>query len=180
MMRIAILSFLVIFMSCASVHNSLTTTEISNLKEKINSKNIEVTFDRAQSTGLNNIRGFENLLPPGSSASAISLMGNSNFFRIKKDSIYMDLPYYGRRQMAGGYNSDGGIKYNGKAPKVEKIFNDKKGAYILRYSLKSKSENYDIVLTLFENNKSHLNVSSSHRTNINYHGNWRVVKESAK
>ncbi|MDX6745935.1 DUF4251 domain-containing protein [Polaribacter sp. PL03] len=180
-MRIIILSFLVIFMSCATTKKALTTSEINSLKEKIDSNLIEATFNWAQPLALNNnVRGLEALLPPGSSSGNINLMGNSNFFRINKDSIHIDLPYYGQQQLSRGYNSDGGIKFEGSADSVEKVFNSKKAAYILKYVLKAKDESYNVVLTLYASNKSNLSVSSSHRTNISYRGEWEIMKETAK
>ncbi|WP_189663025.1 DUF4251 domain-containing protein [Polaribacter sp. IC073] len=179
-MRIAILSILVIFMSCASAKNTFTSTEINNLIGTVASKNIEATFNWAQPTGLSNVRGFNKLLPPGSSANNINLIGNANFFRIKNDSIHIDLPYYGEQQMSTGYTSGSGIKFEGKASETSKVYNERKGAYIIAYSVQAKDENYEIMLTLYANNKSNLNVNSSHRSNISYNGDWKELKKTSK
>ncbi|QOD61342.1 DUF4251 domain-containing protein [Polaribacter haliotis] len=173
-MRIAILSFLVIFMSCAGTKNTATPSEINDLKEIVNNKKIEVNFNWARPTGgINNIRGIENLLPRGSNMSNIDLMGNPNFFRINGDSIHMDLPYYGQRQISGGYNSDSGVKFEGKPKEFSKTYNSKKNAYILKYSLNENTENYNVTLTLFSNKRSSLNINSTHRSTISYDGKWK-------
>ncbi|WP_157812171.1 DUF4251 domain-containing protein [Polaribacter sp. ALD11] len=154
--------------------------EVNNLKEQVHSNNIEATFNWAQPMSLNNnVRGLEKLLPQGSSSNNINLIGNSNFFRIKNDRIHIDLPYYGQQQMSRGYTSDGGIKFKGAAAKVVKIYNAEKGAYVLKYSLNAENENYEVLLTLYANNKSNLNVSSSHRSNISYTGSWSALKKTS-
>ncbi|QTE23132.1 DUF4251 domain-containing protein [Polaribacter cellanae] len=173
-MRIAILSVLVIFMNCGSTKNTATPHEINELKETLNNKEIEITFNWARPLGLNNnVRGIENLLPPGSTASNINLVGNSNFFRIKRDSLHIDLPYYGQQQMARGYNSESGIKFEGVPDKNNKVFDVKKRAYILKYSFNDKNDNYNAILTLFVNKRSDLRINSSNRTAISYSGNWQ-------
>lgn len=179
-MRIAFLSLLVIFISCGSSKSTATASEINNLKQMVANKRIEASFNWARPLGINNVRGLENLIPPGSTINNINLSGNANFFRIKGDSIHMDLPYYGTQQLSTGYNSDGGVKFEGKIKKEESFYDANKGAYILKYSLDAKKENYGVTLTLYANNKSILDLNSSHRTNINYTGNWKELKETSK
>ncbi|WP_299667182.1 DUF4251 domain-containing protein [uncultured Polaribacter sp.] len=178
MMKIAILSLFLVFMSCGSSKSAATQAEIINLKQIVATKNITASFDWARPLGLmNNVTGIENLLPPGSTANSINLIGNPNFFRIKNDSIHMDLPYYGQQQLGGGYNSDSGVKFEGAIKKEKQLYDKEKEAYVLEYWLNAKNENYSVVLTLFANNKSSLNVNSSHRTNISYDGSWEEYKE---
>ncbi|WP_435414975.1 DUF4251 domain-containing protein [Polaribacter aestuariivivens] len=173
-MRIVVLSFLVLFISCGISKNTATPSEINNLKKAVTNKAIEANFDWASPLGLNNnVQGIENLLPPGSTSSNISLIGNPNFFIIKNDSISMDLPYYGRQQLSGGYGTDLGVEFDGKPKTEKKYYHEKKAAYIFEYTLYAKKESYDVTLTLFANKKSTLDVNSSHRTNISYNGNWK-------
>lgn len=179
-MRIAIVSVLVVFMSCVGSKNTLTSLEINQFKEKIENKNIEATFNWAQPMGLNNnVTGLQNLLPPGSSTNNINLSGNTNFLRIRKDSIHVDLPFYGQQQISRGYNSEGGVKFKGKPAAVYKNYDTKKGAYILKYELKAKDESYNVILTLYPNKKSNLNVNSSHRSSIYYTGNWKELEATS-
>lgn len=178
-MRIILLSLFVVFISCGSLKNTATDAEINTLKETVLQKNIEVTFNWARPLALNNgVTGLQNLLPPGSTVNNINLIGNPNFFRIKNDSIHMDLPYYGQQQMRGGYNSETGVKYKGPVKSAKKTFDEKKGIYILKYGLDAKNEFYNVTLTLFANTKkSTLTVNSSNRTSISYDGNWKVLIE---
>ncbi|GAB7256464.1 DUF4251 domain-containing protein [Polaribacter sp. OB-PA-B3] len=178
-MRVVLVSLLVFCFGCSGLKSTATQAEINNLKEIIASKNIEAIFDWAQPMGLNNnVRGLENLLPPGSSTNNINLSGNANFFRIKNDGVHVDLPFYGQQQLSRGYNADAGIKFDGKPQAEKKYFDNKKGAYILKYTLNAKDEGYNATLTLYPNGNCSLNVNSSHRSTIYYNGNWKVLTEN--
>lgn len=176
-MRSIIIPFLVLFMSCASSKNKVTPIQIETLKELVATKNIKAEFDSANPLSFNIVQGIERLLPPGSAPGAINLIGNPNFFKIKKDSVFIDMPYFGERQLSGGYNAENGIKFSG-IPKKEIItYNTKKQAFILKYWLQAKSESYTVILTLFANKNAILDVNSSYRTNIDYRGNWQALEE---
>lgn len=174
-MRFLILGLIVVFMSCESSKKILTAKEIEDFKKEISHKKIEVTSNFAQAFGLNSgVRGMQNLLPPGSTIGNINLSDNPNFFIFKKDSLKMDLPYYGQQQMSTDYGGSGGVKFSGKVISVTKKFNEKKKSYILSYLVKAKRESYNIILTLYPNKSTNLVVNSSHRTSITYLGNWKV------
>lgn len=175
-MRIAIVIILVFFMSCASSKNKATEFEINRLEKVVSSKKIEAEFIFANPLSFNNVQGIENLLPVGSTTAAINLVGNYNYLRIKNDSISMDLPYFGEQQMFSGYNSDGGIEFDGIPKKATQKYNAKKAAYILKYWLGTNTESYTLILTLFSNKKALLSVNSSNRTNIDYDGSWQELK----
>ncbi|QTD39246.1 DUF4251 domain-containing protein [Polaribacter batillariae] len=149
---------------------------MSRLKETVNNKKIEVVFNWANPLGLNNnVIGIENILPPGSTPNNINLVGNSNFFRIKGDSLHIELPYFGRQQISRGYNADGGIQFEGVPKESNQVYDSKKNAYILKYSFNDKSENYNAILTLFANKTSDLRINSTNRTSISYGGNWEEL-----
>src|SRR5690606_39971153 len=53
------------------------------------------------------------ILGPGNSGQRIDLSGNGNFLEVKGDSVKANLPFFGERQMGGGYNSEGaGIQFD--------------------------------------------------------------------
>jgi hypothetical protein len=178
-MRISILGFLIIFISCASLKTEIISQkQITTLKEVVTSKNFEVISDWAQPFGLNaGMTGLQGLIQPGSSINNISLIGNPNFFKSQKDSVCIDLPYFGEQQMSRGHNFNGGIKFKGKVDNYKASFNEKKNVYTLKYWLKGAGESYAVILTMFANNNSTLSITSSHRTTINYIGNWKKNKK---
>lgn len=167
------LSFTALFLILLSCKSTATIAEINELKEMVAKNKFEFTANSANPIALANVRGLENLLPPGSNINNINLANTPNYLRISKDSIQMDLPYYGERQIGGGYNNNNGLKFNGLVDKAEKYFNEKKNSYEMEYWVKAKSEGLKLTLILYTNNASSLTVTSSHRTSINYDGNWK-------
>lgn len=177
-MRFVILGLFLVFISCKSTKNTVSTEQIAVLKDVVALKNFEVLSDFAQPLALNaGVTGLQNLMPPGSTINNISLIGNPNFFRVMNDSISMDLPYYGQQRMSRGYNSNIGIKFEGKIDSYTETFNEKKKTFVLKYSLKGEEERYDVILTLFPNNTSMMSINSSHRTSINYNGKWKSLNK---
>lgn len=169
----------VFFISCKSAKDAITPEQMASFKQTISKKEIDIEFTWAQPSGLlNNVRGIENLLPIGSSVNNINLIGNPNYLRIIKDSIAMDLPYFGQQQLANNntYGStETGMIFKGFPEKFNQIFNKKKNRYMFKYSLNTESEYLKMTLYLYPNNIATLSVNSSHRTIINYNGNWKVL-----
>ncbi len=174
-MRLLII-FLAIFLSaCTSVKS--TVAEIENLKKIVTNKKFEIISDSAHPYGISaRVSGIEKLLPPGDNRNNINLIGNPNFFKVRNDSVFMELPYYGQQRISRGYNPNGGLIFKGKPQNYKAIFNEKKQYFTLEYQLQAKQENFTIVVTLFPNNVSYLFVNSSHRSSIGYDGNWQKIQ----
>ena len=168
-----VLFIIIIIMSCTACKSTATITELNKLKEAVANNNFEFVANSAQPMSIANVSGLENLLPIGSNLAHINLIGNPNFLIVKKDSIHLDMPYYGVRRMGGTYGSaDVGLKFNGESEAIDTKFNAKKNNYSIKYSLKNPKENLKLTLVLFTNNSATLNVVSSHRNTINYIGKW--------
>ncbi|MDB2385543.1 DUF4251 domain-containing protein [Polaribacter sp.] len=167
----------IVLVSCGSNKTINNEETFSSFKNTVNEKNIELEFEWAQSLGLGNVRGINSLFPNGSNPNNISLIGNPNYFKVKKDSLYIDLPYYGTQQMATTYSTrDNGISFAGIPSEKNIEFISEKNKAVLKYEIKTANDFCTMTLTLFPNNKGNLNVNSSRRTNISYNGNWRVVE----
>lgn len=150
-----------------------TTAEIESLKDIVVNKNFTFTANSANPVAFANVRGINNLLPPGSNQANISLVNIQNFFEVKNDSIKMDLPFYGEQQIVNGYSEDNGLKYYGTVVNVKSAFNDRKNSYTIRYKLYNKNEGLQLLLTLFTSKKATLTVNSSNRSTISYDGFWK-------
>ena len=97
-----------LFYNCKS---TASIAEIENLKRVVNETNFEITANSATPIAFANTRGLENLLPPGSNVANINLSNIQNYIKIKKDSLIMNLPYYGELQIVSGYNSEVGLTF---------------------------------------------------------------------
>jgi hypothetical protein len=174
---IAYLFVSILFLACAS-SKRLNEEDFSNFKNKIEDKKLEITFEWANPLGLGNVRGIDKLFINGSTQNNINLIGNQNFFRIKNDSLHIELPYYGTHQItAPTPGANIGISFEG-IPKTDTLeFDNEKQKATLKYDFKTKNDSYNMRLTLFPGNRSYLSVTSDRKTAISYTGNWRVLKK---
>ena len=166
----------VILIACGTT-KKINNADYLSFKDKIETKQLEVTFEWANPLGLGNVKGIDALFINGSTQNNINLIGNQNFFRIKNDSLHIELPYYGTHQTtAPSPGANIGISFKGIPKKNAIEFDNEKQRVILQYDFKTKNDNYNMRLTLFPSNKSYLSVTSDRKTAISYTGNWRVLK----
>lgn len=91
----------------------------------------------------------------------------SHFLKFNTDKTISDLPFFGRAYNVG-YNSDGGIKFEGKP---ERIKVDKKSKNInFQATVKGENDSYDLFFRIFYNGSATLTVNSINRAPINYDG----------
>ncbi len=165
--------------SCSS-SSKISDSDSKQLDDLVSGKHFEIISDRAfplATTSLNSVLN-SGLLPPGNSAGQISLIGNPNHLKVMGDSVAIYLPYYGERQMGGGYDTNGaGIQFKGKPTEMEITKDDAKKRYEIHFKVKDESENFNLNVTLFPNLTSMISVNSSQRFPIRYSG---VVKAIPK
>lgn len=151
---------------------------IQQLDALVLTERFEIDSDWAMPLATSSMNSLANagLLPPGSSAGQISLIGNTNYVKVRGDSLSVYLPYFGERQMGGGYNSDGaGIDFEGIPEQMEITKNEEKQQYDILIQIREDSENFTINATLFPNLTSTINVSSSQRFPIRYNGSAKAL-----
>ncbi|UII75796.1 DUF4251 domain-containing protein [Flagellimonas sp. HMM57] len=168
--RFFLLSFMLV--GCASQQKN-TVEEIEKLDKLIAKKSFEIRPRWARPLVSNSLNSIANagLLPLGSTANQIDLMGTSSHFRILGDSVMAKLPYFGERQMGAAYNStNGGIQFSG-IPKNLKIKKQDSGkGYKIDFQINNNTETYNVSVNLHPNLQSRINVNSSHRNMISYSG----------
>ena len=166
-----------LMLSCGS-SSKISDGKSKQLDDLVSSKHFEILSDRAFPLATSSLNSISNagLLPPGSSAGQISLIGNSNYLKVLGDSVAVYLPYYGERQMGGGYDSDGaGIEFEGIPTDVEITKDKDKQRYDIRFKMKDDSENFNVTITLFPDLTSMINVNSSQRFPIRYSGAVKAI-----
>jgi hypothetical protein len=162
-----------LFYNCKS---TASIAEIENLKRVVNETNFEITANSATPIAFANTRGLENLLPPGSNVANINLSNIQNYIKIKKDSLIMNLPYYGELQIVSGYNSEVGLTFEGIPSDAINTFNTKKNNFLLMYEVKMKNENLKILITMYASKRCSFSINSSNRTTISYDGSWNEIE----
>ncbi|MGG6231358.1 DUF4251 domain-containing protein [Tenacibaculum sp. SDUM215027] len=174
------ISMIFVLFSCASSKN-VTQAEIDNLNALVESKTFEIEAEWAEPMVTNSMAQIANagMLPAGSSAGSINLVGNSNFFRMKKDTVAAYLPFFGERQMGGSYGgTDIGIEFEG-IPENLVVSEDKENSYKISFEIKdknTKTENYNVIVRVYPSLSSTIYVNSTQKSSIRYRG--KVVKTS--
>lgn len=170
---LSIVSFL--FFACGS-KKIITDKELLAFKNAVENNNFSFEATSANPVAFANVRGIQNLLPPGSNVASINMVNNPNYLRVKNDSVFLDMPYYGEIQMGMGYNRDTGLKFKGIPEKRNIEFNKKKEKYTITYTLKADNENLRLFLVLFPNKTARLDINSSNRSTIFYYGDWKITE----
>lgn len=179
--KIEIGILLLVFWACGSSSKTVeATTESNKLDEMVDQKSFEIVSEWAMPLMTNSLNSIGNagFFPPGSAGSRITLIGNPNYLRVRGDSVSAHLPYYGERQMGGGYNNrTTAIKFKGIPKDFEITKDDKDQSYAVHFEINDQSENYNINLKLFPNLKGSISVNSSQRFQIRYSGDIAAISE---
>ena len=158
--------------SCKSGQSVVSTQEKLLVTKVIEQQQFKIESNWAYPQTTNALQQVMNagLIPPGSSASAISLVGHPNFVILKGDSISSYLPYFGERQMQIAYNgSDSAVRFKGVVEDYA-ITKDKKSRYTISFRATSNTERFDVMITLFPNATARIYLNSASRFPISYAG----------
>lgn len=173
--RVTILA-LVLFSCVTSKKTNTASSDLLNNIVAEKSFDIKLQFAQPRTTSSYNKVANAGLLPPGSSAGQVNITGNTSYFKVKNDSVFAHLPYFGERFMGSGYgNGDGSIEFEGIAKNIE-IINNKTGSYNMNFSINDKkntTENYNVFVKLYNNQNASIIINSSQRSGIRYSGNLK-------
>lgn len=155
MLKIIALIGVLALISCGggNLSEAERTEKMAEMKSLIDSRNFEI-----ENQWVTPLRG-----------NRINLIGNANYIRFKGDSVDLFLPYFGVRHTGGGYNNDGGIKYEGLAKNLQ-VNEGKNNSLVLKFEGKHATESYDFTISVFPNLNTSTQVTSSDRDPISYQG----------
>ncbi|AWK07005.1 hypothetical protein HYN56_23350 [Flavobacterium crocinum] len=162
--------FLFFVLSVSMNAQEKTKKEVKQEKELQKQKEIQTLLETKKF-----VFEAQKVTPQG--GRLIQLDYNTYFLKFDTENTTCDLPFFGRGYNVG-YNSDGGIKFEGK-PENIKIENKKKST-ILKATVRGKNDVYDLFFTIFSNGSATLNVNSNNRAPISYDGLVSAPKTSDK
>lgn len=115
-----------------------------------------------------------NNLQPGirAAGNSININDGRNYVQLKNDSVFVDLPYFGTRQISGGYSDNVGVRVAEALKDWELRPEKKANERSIHISTKHKGEYYDLSIHLFSKGKATVVVNSSQRQSIRYEGRW--------
>lgn len=182
--RLFFLGIICTIFSCSSSKTTVTKQDVIKLEDFLNKKyfKIEVNSAEPQVTAAFASVGNSGLLPPGSNIARIDLTGDGNYLKVKGDSVFAYLPYFGERQMGGTYGNKGaGIKIDGKASNF-RLVKGKKDNFQIKFNAddeESSAETYTISLKIFPSRTSTISINSTHRNTIRYNGRVTEIKKKS-
>ena len=118
------------------------------------------------------------LQPPGNTVGQINVMGNGSFLKMEGEKVSANLPYFGERQMGGGFNSNAGIKFDGIPSGLEIDKDEAKQRYDIKFTISEDIETYLVKLYLASNGAATIVVNSSQRTTIRFQGRVSALEDT--
>lgn len=186
-MKIAIyIGLMLMFLNCGTnkTYSEKEYQDFERLKRIVNDKKLEVTsnFARPMATAAFMQVANTNILGPGNTASNIDITSNSNNFKIKGDTISGYFPYFGEQRFGGGYPGANhqGIEFKGIPEDYGVDIKYAKHTVNIRFKIEDdhrSNERYNVFITLFPNNRSNIQISSTNRTPIEFTGTMKELKE---
>ena len=166
------LVLIVILASCAS-KTVASDTQIQALATAVDSANYTITAEWAIPLDNDATQVLNALQPAGNivNGNRVYLDGGSQI-HIIQDSIAMDLPYFGTRQISGGIAGNMGIRVYGAFTSETKTDNKHPNERSIAIKTQEGSESYNINVRLFATGKATLVVNSNQRESIRYTGTW--------
>ncbi len=166
----------VLMMGCAAQRSAATNIELDQAMAE-RAVEMKAQFAHPLVTRAMSQIGNSGLLPQGSTIGQINIAETTNFFRIHGDSVTADLPYYGERQMGGGYANKDGIEFAGVPENLEIRQDSITKGYTITFGIDGKTENFRVNAQVQPNLRSQLRINSTHRTAIRYSGTLVTSKE---
>jgi len=168
------LFFMLSFISCTTSHvkSDLSSSEIS---EAISSESFRFVATRAFPMDLTAVRMMDNFRPRGSSTQILNI-NNGSGFKLDKNNLDVDLPYFGTRYRAGRNPQSNGIRFKTKNFLIKRV--GKSNKTIFEIVPKDAQRVDKMYLEVFNSGRAYLSISSNDRQPISYDG--YITKRSAE
>jgi hypothetical protein len=106
----------------------------------------------------------------------INLFSRPNLLRINKDSVDVNLAYFGTLQSgSSAINNEGGVVYKGPMDHYESKVNEKKRSITVKFDTKGSSDSYQFIMTIFRSGNTVVSVSSPVRSTSKYDGTTKKM-----
>ncbi len=148
----SVLVVLLYLSSCSTTKNTIET--VQQITQKVESKDFTIKVNYA--------------LPMRMKQIALT---SDYDLKIKNDSAFAFLPYYGVAHVAPMNPSEGGIKFNEKLTDYNIRQNKKKDGWDISFKVKTRENNYQIYLNIFNTGNSTITINSYERDAITFYGN---------
>lgn len=148
----SVLVVLLYLSSCSTTKNTIET--VQQITQKVESKDFTIKVNYA--------------LPMRMKQIALT---SDYDLKIKNDSAFAYLPYYGVAHVAPMNPSEGGIKFNEKLTDYNIRQNKKKDGWEINFKVINNEYHYQIYLNIFNTGSSTITINSYERDAITFYGN---------
>lgn len=153
-MKYSVWLLLGILVSCSSMKT--TPQKIQEVTQKIQSKDYTISVRYA-----NPMRGSQFYL-------------TSDYdLRIKNDSAFAYLPFFGVAYSAPYGGGEGGIKFAEPMKEYSLFSNKKSDGWEIRFKVKAKEDYYEFFMSVFNNGSAMITVNSINRQGITFTGDLK-------
>lgn len=146
-------TFILLFFMSSCSSSKTTADTIREITQKVESKDFTVSVNSANPFRMKHV-----------------MLTSEYDLRIKNDSAFAFLPYYGVAHIAPYNSSEGGIKFAEPMTDYSIVSNKKSTGWGIRFKVKSKEYDYEIYMNIFNNGSTMFSVSSYQRDMISFNG----------
>lgn len=148
-----ILALLAVMLACntSKVPSAEELEKERKIEEKVTGKNLTVEVSQA-------------IPMRGRSINLTSMYE----LRIKNDSAYAHLPYFGVAHSAPYGGGEGGVRFDSEMEDYS--LKPAKDGWDIKFNIKSREYNYSVLLSVFKNGNSSISVNSYQRDPISFYG----------
>jgi hypothetical protein len=148
-------------------------TDKATTKRIIEAQNYVFVATTAYPLNQMDISRIMSRMPGANNSGTINLSGSNYDVNVKKDSIVVYLPYYGRAYTAKYGSNEGGIKFKSKDFDY-KVETKKKGNWVISMKPNDVKDNYNsnyrLTLNVSTNGYCTLMVTSTNQQAISFYG----------
>jgi len=146
-------TFVMLFLMAACSTTKTATETIGEVTRKVESKDITVTVHYTNPLRMKQV-----------------MLTSEYDLRIKNDSAFAYLPYFGVAYSAPYGSSEGGIKFAETVNDYVITPNKKLNGWDIRFKIRSKEDVYEIFMNIFNNGSASFSVTSQKRDMISFSG----------
>ena len=105
----------------------------------------------------------------------INIASGSNSIAVVQDSTKAAMQFFGEVNSIR-FSGNEGVEFNNLMKDYKVKYNDKKKNIYVSYSVKNKSENYTISMTITRSGSAYVDVYSNVKRSVSYDGNVSAIK----
>lgn len=154
-----LLGFSLLSISATKVDKMDNSTQM--LKSQLEAKNYRIDVDRALPVGMRDVTL--------TTIYSVKVVG---------DSIFSDLPYYGRAYSVP-YGGGDGLRFNSPMTDYKQV-DGRKGSTEITFKTRSKEDTHDFRITIYSDGTSNVTVNSINRQSISYRGKYVTTLKQTK